>query len=92
MATSEEPDESCRMWHALFDKTKLIVRERNTIYTMDHPDLTVPNFMEHSIGLKKDLKYDNFAAYGLLLYIKLTYFRMSFVIGTYHMTWCLKVK
>ena len=49
---------------ALFAQTKLIVRERNTIffevltcdpsiYTMDHPDLPVSNFMENFIGLKR---------------------------------------
>ena len=45
-------------------KKKSIFRERNTIffesitcepsiYTMDHPDITVSNFMEYSIGLKR---------------------------------------
>ena len=57
--------------------------EKEIQYTMDHPDLTVSNFMENSIGLKRDLKDDNFATYGLLLYIKLTYFSMSFVIDMY---------
>ena len=58
MANSEDSDE---MLHDA--KTKLIFRERNTIcleiitcdpsiYTMDHPDFIVCNFMENFIGLK----------------------------------------
>ena len=48
---------------ALFVKTKLIFRERkynlenifdpSILYIMKHPDLTVLNFMENSIGLKR---------------------------------------
>ena len=48
---------------AHFAKTKLIFRQRNlileiitsdpSIYTIDHPDLTVSNFMENSIGPRR---------------------------------------
>ena len=49
---------------ALFTQTKLIFRERSTIffliitcdpsiYTIDHPDLTVCRVMENSIGLNR---------------------------------------
>ena len=50
---------------ALFAKTKSIFREKKnniileiltcdpSVYTMDHPDLNVSNFMEKSIGLKR---------------------------------------
>ena len=67
MANNEDPDKmppnSILSGSPLFAKTKLIFRERNiyikkltcnlSIYTTEHPDITVSNFMENSTGLKQ---------------------------------------
>ena len=64
LANSEDPDEM----PITFAKTKSIFMERNiyffeiiilnsSIYTMDHPELTVSNFIESSIGPKRVKMY-----------------------------------
>ena len=57
MANSEVPDGGISSGPALFAKTKSVFREINilfeiitcnlSIYTMDHPDLILSNFMEN---------------------------------------------
>ena len=67
MADSEDPDEMPHKGSSLFVKSNSIFRERNvifleiitsnpSIYKMDHPDLTVSNFMENDICLQR-VKY-----------------------------------